>query len=333
MHFALLGRQCAAAMFLLVCGTPLCAQFGSYSSLRVDEPDGVPRFRMQATIREQLDYAAELPKGQPPVSLWDPRSDERITPATLPVVALSPHQRESFALAEKALGLAAPGEFYEAPLTQVVEELKKASGCPIVIDEKALADAAIGTDTLISLSLSNSNLRNVLNQICTPHALAWKVKAPGLVITTQEQADTNPDYRDVVIYPARDLIDDGSGEYDFDTLIDLITSMVHPETWKDTGTGEGTIAPAPSVAGIVVCTTREVHDEIFATMLALRQTRSRQHLDVLVPRRSAARALSEAPNDPGRYDWKPRLNSRKRTYWSAGNQSPSPPPSLGGGFF
>jgi hypothetical protein len=38
----------------------------------------------------------------------------------------------------------------------------------------------------------------------------------------------------------------GAAMADFDSLIDLVTSTVHPESWKETGTGEGTIAPFPT---------------------------------------------------------------------------------------
>ena len=38
----------------------------------------------------------------------------------------------------------------------------------------------------------------------------------------------------------------GAAMADFDSLIDLITSTVHPESWKEGGTGEGTIAPFPT---------------------------------------------------------------------------------------
>lgn len=38
----------------------------------------------------------------------------------------------------------------------------------------------------------------------------------------------------------------GAAAADFDSLIDLITSTVHPESWKEGGTGEGTIAPFPT---------------------------------------------------------------------------------------
>lgn len=38
----------------------------------------------------------------------------------------------------------------------------------------------------------------------------------------------------------------GAAAADFDSLIDLITSTVHPETWKEGGTGEGTVEPFPT---------------------------------------------------------------------------------------
>jgi uncharacterized protein YfaS (alpha-2-macroglobulin family)/tetratricopeptide (TPR) repeat protein len=86
-------------------------------------------------------------------------------------------------------------EFFEAPLTEVVSRLKEDHEIPIVIDEKAFAAAAIGTDTLITKNLKGITLRSALKLMLKDHALSFAIKDEVLIITTQEQVDNNPDYR------------------------------------------------------------------------------------------------------------------------------------------
>jgi general secretion pathway protein D len=68
----------------------------------------------------------------------------------------------------------------------------------------------------------------------------------------------------------------GAAAADFDSLIDLITSTVHPETWKEGGTGEGTIAPFPTNLSIVVSQTEEVHQAISDLLDQLRRLQDLQ---------------------------------------------------------
>lgn len=105
--------------------------------------------------------------------------------------------------------LAAPArnfEFFEAPLTEAISRIKEDHEIPIVLDEKALADAAIGTDTLITKSLKGITLRSALKLMLKDHALSYAIRDEVLIITTQEQVDTNPDYRPTKVYPVADLV-------------------------------------------------------------------------------------------------------------------------------
>lgn len=97
-------------------------------------------------------------------------------------------------------------EFFEAPLTEVINRIKEDHEIPIVLDEKALADAAIGTDTLITKSLRGITLRSALKLMLKDHALSYAIRDEVLIITTQEQVDTNPDYRPTKVYPVADLV-------------------------------------------------------------------------------------------------------------------------------
>jgi general secretion pathway protein D len=69
----------------------------------------------------------------------------------------------------------------------------------------------------------------------------------------------------------------GAAMADFDSLIDLITSTVNPDSWKEGGgTGEGTIAPFPTNLSIVVSQTEEVHKDIADLLDQLRRLQDLQ---------------------------------------------------------
>ncbi len=62
---------------------------------------------------------------------------------------------------------------------------------------------------------------------------------------------------------------------DFDTLIELITTTVAPETWEDVG-GAGSIAPFPTNLSLVISQTQEVHDQIVDLLEQLRRLQDLQ---------------------------------------------------------
>ena len=70
----------------------------------------------------------------------------------------------------------------------------------------------------------------------------------------------------------------GGSQADFDTLIELITTTIDPDTWEEVG-GQGTIAGFPTNLSLVVQQTQEVHNKI-ADLLA--QLRRLQDLQVTI---------------------------------------------------
>ncbi len=67
----------------------------------------------------------------------------------------------------------------------------------------------------------------------------------------------------------------GGVQADFDSLIDLITSTVRPNSWTDLG-GPGSIASFPVNLSIVVSQTQEVHEEIVDLLEQLRRLQDLQ---------------------------------------------------------
>ena len=70
--------------------------------------------------------------------------------------------------------------------------------------------------------------------------------------------------------------DHGGGSLaDFDTLINLITTTVEPESWEDNG-GVGTIAGFPTNLTLIVSNTQEVHEAIVDLLEQLRRLQDLQ---------------------------------------------------------
>ena len=67
----------------------------------------------------------------------------------------------------------------------------------------------------------------------------------------------------------------GASQADFDSLIDLITSTIQPESWTDIG-GAGSIAPFDTNLSLVVSQTQDVHEEIVDLLEQLRRLQDLQ---------------------------------------------------------
>lgn len=67
----------------------------------------------------------------------------------------------------------------------------------------------------------------------------------------------------------------GGANADFDTLIDLITATIAPDTWDDVG-GDGSIQGFPTNLSLVVNQTQEVHDQIADLLEQLRKLQDLQ---------------------------------------------------------
>ncbi len=67
----------------------------------------------------------------------------------------------------------------------------------------------------------------------------------------------------------------GAAYADFDTLIELITSTIAPDTWDEVG-GAGAIEPFPTTLSLVISQTQEVHEQITDLLDQLRRLQDLQ---------------------------------------------------------
>jgi len=218
--------------------------------------------------------------------------------AVIPVVCRTAHAAEveraaAEAVIAKALDAKSPVGFKEVPLKDVADFLEDRHKIEIVLDSRALDDLGIGGDTPVTLKLEHASLRTVLELILHELDLTYRVRHEVLLITSPEAAEANPR---IEVYDVLDLVDRGEdvpaygSRYDYDTLIEMTTSMVRPTSWQDAG-GAGAVEGA--LGTLVVSQTHQVHEQISLLLAAVEKGRKSKPGDVL----RLARLGSEPPAD------------------------------------
>jgi hypothetical protein len=131
----------------------------------------------------------------------------------------------------------------EQPLIAVIDLLKQKHQIEIQLDNKALTDAGVGSDTPITRRFEKLALRSALRLILSELDLTYLVGDGYLMITSKTEAEN---LLSTKVYPVRDIVTRDSafrpplapGEKaggDFRSLIELITSTVAPTTWDEVG--------------------------------------------------------------------------------------------------
>jgi hypothetical protein len=206
------------------------------------------------------------------------RAAQLLKPATplpkyLPAQVLTPSSRVPELLEQQV-----SWDFHEKPLSEVALDIARELQLPVKIDEKALIDAAIGTDTLIEFHMVNIPAGQALELMLRDHALAWVMLGDCVWITTQEQYDNNSEYREQRVYIVSDLgqFADDKGEFvAYDELCEAIVGSVEPYTWRESG-GDASVVPVRAAGAIVVECNRGVHQKVAQLLETLREARRLQ---------------------------------------------------------
>lgn len=181
---------------------------------------------------------------------------------------------------EAALDQPCKLDFLETPLTEVVKFLSKKFEIHVKIDNRALEDIGVGSKSPITLNVEGISLRSALKLMLTPLDLTWVVRHEIMQITTVDVAGEQLITR---VHPVGDLVvieqqsqpivvsPFGNQQADFDSLIDLITSTIAPDSW-DEGTGPGSVYgfEINGKHALVFSQTDEVHRQVAALLDQLR---------------------------------------------------------------
>ncbi|HEV7221327.1 MAG TPA: hypothetical protein VGN42_01405, partial [Pirellulales bacterium] len=94
-------------------------------------------------------------------------------------------------------------EFVDQPLSDVVEYLRERHEIEIQLDNKALADAGLGSDTPVTRNIKGITLRSALRLMLGEMDLTYVIRDEVLMITTKTEAENMLSTK---VYPVGDLV-------------------------------------------------------------------------------------------------------------------------------
>ncbi|GIW91420.1 MAG: hypothetical protein KatS3mg109_1852 [Pirellulaceae bacterium] len=152
------------------------------------------------TVEESaIPFRDEPPIQYPPAEVWQKLSRDREKYKQMDLAGDNPSERRIYEELRKPTSI----DFDNQPLTEVAQILSEDHQIPIIIDKKALNDAAIPTDTPITIHLSGVRLASALRIMLSEHDLTYIIKDEVLKITTPEEAENNMTFK---VYPVGDLV-------------------------------------------------------------------------------------------------------------------------------
>lgn len=191
-------------------------------------------------------------------------------------------------------------QFTDTPLTEAIAYLEDYHKIDVAIDEKALHDAGIGLDTPLTFSINGSALKSALWLLLRPIELSYVVRDGVLLITTPDEEQNMLQIR---VYDVADLVRiDDSQDRDYDSVIQMIRSLVEPNAW-DERSGPGSVQPFDGF--LVISQTESVHEGINALLGDLRSAQNeREERAKIMAQERAARGMppestaAESPLEP-----------------------------------
>lgn len=157
-------------------------------------------------------------------------------------------------------------------LRKFAEELERALGISVVLAAKKLAEAEINPESPLTFNLKNVKVQTALRLILDERRLTYVTHDNVIVITTPEDAGSQLvtrvyDCRDLLQLPSsvnkRRLLGNRRGEADRDggytvgDLIEIITTVVHPDSWF-----EGSDGPVEFKGLVIITQTQEVQEDM-----------------------------------------------------------------------
>ncbi len=186
---------------------------------------------------------------------------------------------------QRRLSLPVRLDFENAPLREVLADLRTTCGINIVEDLPTLHEAGVSLDSPVTIKLDQVPLRSALNLILAQVKLTDIVNDGVLWITTKEVARGTLVTR---THPVADLLSEmddeatsrvcaaarnpGASNLLAEKLLWVITNTIRPRSWSATG-GDGTIDYFPNGQALVVKQTPDVHEKVADLLDALRRQR------------------------------------------------------------
>ena len=203
-------------------------------------------------------------------------------------------QSTQISATEKKLQLTIDAVFSNTPLRQVLDSLGSKLDVQFYLDERALTEVGLDSNTAIDFNLKNVKAELALELMLKQIQLVWFAQNELVHVTTREVAANELEVR---IYRCRDFLEieshppgqramdggmsDGAmirNEFrnrhrTLNDLVKLIPRVIYPMSWDDLG-GTGNIGTLPDGI-LVISQTRRVHAEVQQLLQTIRMLRKR----------------------------------------------------------
>ncbi|HQU42370.1 MAG TPA: hypothetical protein PK867_06135, partial [Pirellulales bacterium] len=141
----------------------------------------------------------EPPIIYPDVETWQLLTERRKKYKAVDVKQHSPSETKILSALDDKTEL----DFTEQPLTDVIDYLKQRHNIEIQLDNRALADAGIGSDVPVTRSIKGITLRSALKLLLGELDLTYAIRNEVLLITSRTEAEQMLSTR---VYPVADLV-------------------------------------------------------------------------------------------------------------------------------
>jgi hypothetical protein len=276
----------------------LQADAGSEQEDRTPERAPVPSKQVPPQDETVCPYLMQqfgpIPQGKPIPEIYDdtPKSpDEGAEYAPTP-----PHKEEcppcqpknKAKATEERLRSPTSLDITDAPLRQVLDDLRTAKGLNIVVDSLAVRAEGVDLNSALTIKLEDVATRTALELALRQVRLTYKVIDDGVILVTTETHSAGGKLV-TRTYPVGDLLyaedavalrkaleqrsfkKNEIGPTPEDALIKLITRCIKCESWAEAG-GPGTIDYFPLAAALVINQSPDVHERIGQLLQELRRS-------------------------------------------------------------
>lgn len=165
------------------------------------------------------------------------------------------------AAAERALSNEVSIDFQEETLESIIANLASQANVPIRWGDLPFPER-LATSHKISYRAANQRLSTVLTVLLAQTDLSFRVERGGILITIPDDPPM-----ETWFYEVGDLVAVEGGS-DFDSLIDLLTTTIEPDSWDEVG-GSGTLQELGD-HWLVVVQSRDNHRKLQRTLARIR---------------------------------------------------------------
>lgn len=130
-------------------------------------------------------------------------------------------------------------------LKDAIDSMVKDVRLNIRVDWDGLEQSAarVAKTRSVNFKIKEQPLGRALEKLTFPHQIRFLIQKDQLILTSRESAEKSSQSLfdiDYEVAPLVTIVNPGRTDYDFDTLIDAVTTIVQPASWRDNG-GLGSI--------------------------------------------------------------------------------------------